>query len=56
MAGKYVNNIQAIARQPPITIEVVFSVGSDPGLHGDIPRPAESISVEWSEVKWSGVK
>jgi hypothetical protein len=45
-AGKHVKNIQAIARQPPITklerlLEGMFSFGSAPGLY--------------SEVKWSGL-
>jgi hypothetical protein len=39
MAGKYVSNIQAVARQPPIsTIEellwLLFSVGFAPGSTG----------------------
>jgi hypothetical protein len=45
MAGKHVNNICAIARQPPITavvglLEAVFSVGSTPRLYSEDPRPA----------------
>jgi hypothetical protein len=56
MTGKYVNKIQAIARQPPITtieglLEAVFSVWSAPGPYGKVPRPAESSSVQLSEVK-----
>jgi hypothetical protein len=44
-AGKHVNNIRAIARLPPITIEklveAVFSLGSAPRLYNEDPRPAE---------------
>jgi hypothetical protein len=45
-AGKHINNIQAIARQPPITtieelLRAVFSVGSAPGLYNEDPRPAQ---------------
>jgi hypothetical protein len=46
-AGKHVNSIQAVARQPPITtaerfLEEVFFVGSAPRLYIDDPRPAEA--------------
>jgi hypothetical protein len=52
--GKHVNNIQAIAWQPPITkiqglLEAVFSVGSVPRLYSEDPSPAERV--ELSEVK-----
>jgi hypothetical protein len=44
-AGKYVNDIRAIARQRPITIEKllesVFSVGSVPRLYSEDPSLAE---------------
>jgi hypothetical protein len=45
-AGKHVNDIRAIARQPPIKtmekpLEVVFSVGSDPKLYSEDPKPTE---------------
>jgi hypothetical protein len=44
-AEKHVNDIRAIARQPPITIEklleAVFSVGSAPRLYSENSRPAE---------------
>jgi hypothetical protein len=41
-AGKHVNNIRAIARQPPITtieerLGAVFSVGSAPGVKNEDP-------------------
>jgi hypothetical protein len=44
--GKDVNDIQAIARQPPITtietlLEAVFSVESVPRLYSEDPRSAE---------------
>jgi hypothetical protein len=44
-AGKHFNNIQAIAKQPPITIEklleTVFSVGSAPRLYNEDLRLVE---------------
>jgi hypothetical protein len=45
-AGKHVNDIPAIARQPFITtiagqLEAVFSVVSAPRLYGENPRQAE---------------
>jgi hypothetical protein len=44
-AGKHVNDIRAIVRQPPITIgklmEAVFSVVSAPRPYSEDPRPAE---------------
>jgi hypothetical protein len=45
-AGKHVNDIRAIGRQPPIAaiekrLEAVFSVGSAPRLYREDPRPAE---------------
>jgi hypothetical protein len=45
-AGKYVNNIRAIAKYPPLTtieglLEAVFSVGSAPKLYSEDSRPAE---------------
>jgi hypothetical protein len=44
-AGKYVNDIPAIARQPLITMEklreVVLSAGSAPKLYSEDPRPGE---------------
>jgi hypothetical protein len=61
MAGKYINNIRTLARQPPIPtieglLEAVFSVGFNPRPYSEDPRPAESSSVEWSEMKRSEVK
>jgi hypothetical protein len=51
-AGKHVNNIRAIARQPPITVEglleAVFSVGSAPRLYSEDSRLAEAVQL--SEV------
>jgi hypothetical protein len=45
MAGKRVNNIQAIARQPPIRTEEMLgkmiSVGSGPELCNEDPMPAQ---------------
>jgi hypothetical protein len=40
---KHVNNIRAIARQPPLTtieklLEAVFSVGSTPRLYNEDPQ------------------
>jgi hypothetical protein len=48
-AGKHVNDIRAIARQPPTTtieklLKAVFSVGSSPRLYNENLRPAELIS------------
>jgi hypothetical protein len=44
-AAKYVNDIRAIARQPPTTVEelleVAFSVGSVLRLYSEDRRPAE---------------
>jgi hypothetical protein len=44
-AGKQVNDIRALARQPPITteglLEAVFSVGSASSVYSEDPRPAE---------------
>jgi hypothetical protein len=45
-AGKDVNDIRALSRQPPITtieklFEAVFSVGSASRLYNEDPRPAE---------------
>jgi hypothetical protein len=45
-AARHVNDIQATARQQPITtiermLEAVFSVGSAPRLYSEDPRPAE---------------
>jgi hypothetical protein len=49
MAGKHVNDIQAITRQSPITteglLEAVFSVGSTPRLYSKDPRLVELSSV-----------
>jgi hypothetical protein len=49
-AGKHVNNIGAIARQPPISTyglqEVVFSVESAPRLYSEDPRPDEVEGVK----------
>jgi hypothetical protein len=49
--GKHVNDIRAIARQPPITteglLEAVFSVGSAPRW-----TPGPLSAVQLSEVKW----
>jgi hypothetical protein len=55
-AGKHVNNIRVIARQTPIStrevlLETVFAVGSDPRLYSEDSRPADSSSVQLSEVK-----
>jgi hypothetical protein len=48
-AGKHVNDIRAIPRQPPITteklLEAVFSVGSAPRLYSEDPRLAERVSL-----------
>jgi hypothetical protein len=46
MAGKHVNDIRAIAGQPPVAtieklLEVVFSVGPTLSLYGENPRPDE---------------
>jgi hypothetical protein len=46
MAGKHVNDIRDIARQPSITtteglLEVVFSIASTPGLYSEDLRQAE---------------
>jgi hypothetical protein len=46
MAGKHVNSIRAIARQPPITavdglFEAVFSIGCVPRLHSEERRSAD---------------
>jgi hypothetical protein len=45
-AGKHVNNIRDIGRQPSITtieglLEAAFSVGSDPRLYSEETRPAQ---------------
>jgi hypothetical protein len=50
-AGKHVSDIQAIARQLPITtteglLEAVFSIGAAPRLYSEDPRSAEGSSVE----------
>jgi hypothetical protein len=51
-AGKHVNDIQAVARQPPPTtmeklLEVVFSVGSSPRLYSEDLRPdSNDVSAE----------
>jgi hypothetical protein len=47
-AGKHVNDIRAIARQPSITtigekLGAVFSVGSAPGLYNEDPGPVQGI-------------
>jgi hypothetical protein len=47
-AGKHVNNIRGIARQPPITtleglLEAVFPVGSAPRLYSEDPRPTKRL-------------
>jgi hypothetical protein len=49
-AGKHVNKILAIVRQPPVTaveglLEAVFSVGSALRPYSEDPRPAECSSV-----------
>jgi hypothetical protein len=49
-AGKPVNDIWAIARQPPIAtieeqLEAVFSIGSFPGLYRGDPMPAEWVQL-----------
>jgi hypothetical protein len=53
-AGKHINDIRFIARQPPITtidglLDAVFSVRSAPKVCREDPRPAEVV--ELSEVK-----
>jgi hypothetical protein len=53
-AGKHVNDIQTIAKQPPITtteelLVAVFSVGSSPRLRSEDPRQAEAVQL--SEMK-----
>jgi hypothetical protein len=50
-AGKHVNNVPDIARQPSIItieglLEVVFSVGSAKKLCSEDPRQAEGNSAE----------
>jgi hypothetical protein len=50
-AGKHVNDIRAVARQPPTEtieglLEAVFSVGSALRLCSEDPRPAEGSSAE----------
>lgn len=44
-AGKHINNIQAIFREPPITTEkllgAVIPVEPAPSLYNENPRPAE---------------
>jgi hypothetical protein len=59
-AGKHVNGIRVIAKQPPVTIEelseVVFSVGSAPTLHIEDPRPAEWVQlrdIRRKETTWA---
>jgi hypothetical protein len=51
--AKHVNNIRAIARQPPIiTIEglldAVFFVGSAPKVYSEDHRPAEAVQLKVS--------
>jgi hypothetical protein len=51
LTGKHVNNIRAIATQPPITtieglLEAMSFVGFAPRLHSEDPRLAEGSSVE----------
>jgi hypothetical protein len=48
-AAKHVNNIRAIARQPPVTtiegmLKRMFSVCSALELYNEDPRPAEVVS------------
>jgi hypothetical protein len=48
MADNHVKDIQAVARQPPITtieklLEAVFSIRSTPRLYSEDPRPAERV-------------
>jgi hypothetical protein len=50
-AGQQVNNMRAIARQPPITtieglLRAVFAVRSVPRLYSEEPRPAAFSRVE----------
>jgi hypothetical protein len=47
-AFKHINNIRAIARQPPITtteelLKAVFSAGFAPGLYNEDPRQDQKI-------------
>jgi hypothetical protein len=53
-AGIHVNDIRAIAWQPPVTIEglleMVFSVLSVPRLYSEDLRPAD-CAVQLSDVK-----
>jgi hypothetical protein len=49
-AGKYVNDIRAIARQPPVTttegyLEAMFSVGTASRLYSEEPKPVECSEV-----------
>jgi hypothetical protein len=49
-AGKHINNIRAIARQPSITtieelLRAVFSFGSVQKLYDQDPRPAQGIEI-----------
>jgi hypothetical protein len=51
-SGKYVNDIQAITRQLPITtieklLKMVFSVGSAPRLYIKDPKLAEKSVEGW---------
>jgi hypothetical protein len=59
-AGKHVNNIRAIARNPPITtieglLKAVFSVSSAPWPHTEDSRRAiqfsRGLAVEWSSAR-----
>jgi hypothetical protein len=59
-AGKHVNNIRALARQPPITtielLGAVFSVGSAPRLYNEEPRPTEGTERVRCSVESRAVK
>jgi hypothetical protein len=54
-AGKHVDDIQAIAEQPPITtieklLEAVFSVGSSPRLYSDDVSSVAGYSPDSNDV------
>jgi hypothetical protein len=58
-AGKHVNNIRVIARQPPIAkikilLEAVFVVGCAPRIYCEDPRPDECSSVQAVKKRIAG--
>jgi hypothetical protein len=59
MAGKHVNNIRALSKQPSMTtveklLKTLFSAGSAPMLYNPYPRSAEIMiaKVQLSIVRW----